>query len=331
MTVHVWNNYYDNVAKYGVGATTGSSVFVESNYFLKTKKPILASLQGTDGLGSGTFSGENGGMIKAYGNYFDRATPHFSYYTQNAPSAKGYDAYETETRDERVPETEKTLVGGTSYNNFDTDTSLIYQYTPIDANDVPAVVTGFFGAGRMNHGDFSYTFKDNVGSDDTDSAYDNVLGGMLDSYKSTLVGYFGDESTQGGGNEGGGEDNPGGDDVVSPEGTILCTFSDNKPSSSLFTVTGNYSNSKGTATIDGKVYSICLKMESATSVKFTLSKPMVMTLYYADGTDTANVKVDGTKQVSTGSIYKETLAGGSHELTKGDSTGLFGIKLEPVE
>ena len=72
MSVHVWNNYFDNVAKYGVGATSGSSVFVENNYFLKTKKPILSSLQGTDGLGSGTFSGENGGMIKAYGNYFDR-------------------------------------------------------------------------------------------------------------------------------------------------------------------------------------------------------------------------------------------------------------------
>ena len=67
MSVHVWNNFFDNVAKYGVGATSGASVFVENNYFLKTKKPILSSLQGTDGLGSSTFSGEDGGMIKAYG------------------------------------------------------------------------------------------------------------------------------------------------------------------------------------------------------------------------------------------------------------------------
>ena len=111
MSVHVWNNYFDNVAKYGVGATSGASVFVENNYFLKTKKPILSSLQGTDGLGDGTFSGENGGMIKAYGNYFDKTIANFSYYTQNNPSAKGYDAYETETRDEQVPATEKTLVG----------------------------------------------------------------------------------------------------------------------------------------------------------------------------------------------------------------------------
>ena len=203
MTVHVWNNFFDNVAKYGVGATTGASVFVENNYFLKTKKPILASLQGTDGLGSGTFSGENGGMIKAFGNYFDRTAAHFSYYTQKNPSSKGYDAYETETRDEQVPETEKTLVGGTTYNNFDTDATRIYSYTPDAAADVPSIVKGYYGAGRLNHGDFTYTFNNNVGSDDEDSAYDSVLGGLLDNYKSKLVGFFGEESGQGG--EQGGE------------------------------------------------------------------------------------------------------------------------------
>ena len=192
MTVHVYNNFFDNVAKYGVGATYGASVFVENNYFLKTKKPILSSKQGTDALGSGTFSGENGGMIKAYGNYFDRTAEHFSYYTQNNPSAKGYDAYETATRDEQVPETEQTLAGGTTYNNFDTNSELIYTYTPDTAEDVPVIVTGYYGAGRMNHGDFQYTFPDNTGNDDTDSAYDTVLGNMIDSYKSAFIGIFGE-------------------------------------------------------------------------------------------------------------------------------------------
>ena len=101
MSVHVWNNYFDNCAKYGVGACSGSSVFVENNYFLKTKKPILSSLQGTDGLGSGTFSDEQPGFIKAYGNYFDRSAKNFSYYTQKAPASTGYDTYETATRDEQ--------------------------------------------------------------------------------------------------------------------------------------------------------------------------------------------------------------------------------------
>ena len=334
MTVHVWNNFYDNVAKYGVGATTGASVFVENNYFLKTKKPILSSLQGTDGLGDGTFSGENGGMIKAYGNYFDRNTPHFSYYTQENPSSKGYDAYETETRDEQIPATEKTLVGGTSYNNFDTDASLIYAYTPDAAADVPTIIKGYYGAGRMNKGDFTYTFTDNVGSDDTDSAYDNVLGGMLDNYKSTLVGFFGEENTFGdepGGDEPGGNDKPGGEVTPTPEGTILCTFNKNgEGSNNFFTVSGNGSNSKGSATIDGKEYTECLKMEYATSIKFTLTKSMVMTLYFAS-TETASIKVDGMKKTSSTNTYTQNLEAGEHELTKADSRNLFGVKLEPIE
>lgn len=190
MSVHVWNNYFDNCGKYGVGATSGASVFVENNYFLKTKKPILASQQGTDAQGSGTFSGEDGGMIKSYGNYFDKTISNFKYYTQNAPASTGYDAYETAARDEQVPATEVTKKGGTPYNNFDTDASLMYPYTPAAAADVPALVTGYYGAGRMNHGDFTYTFRDNVGNDDTDSAYDTTLGNMLDNYQSSLVGSF---------------------------------------------------------------------------------------------------------------------------------------------
>ena len=195
MSVHVWNNYFDNCGKYGVGATSGASVFVENNYFLKTKKPILASQQGTDAQGSGTFSGEDGGMIKSYGNYFDKTISNFKYYTQNAPASTGYDAYETAARDEQVPATEVTKKGGTPYNNFDTDASLMYPYTPAAAADVPALVTGYYGAGRMNHGDFTYTFRDNVGNDDTDSAYDTKLGSLLDNYQSTLVGFFGDDAT----------------------------------------------------------------------------------------------------------------------------------------
>ena len=195
MSVHVWNNYFDNCGKYGVGATSGASVFVENNYFLKTKKPILASQQGTDAQGSGTFSGEDGGMIKSYGNYFDKTISNFKYYTQNAPASTGYDAYETAARDEQVPATEVTKKGGTPYNNFDTDASLMYPYTPAAAADVPALVTGYYGAGRMNHGDFTYTFRDNVGNDDTDSAYDATLGNMLDNYQSSFVGFFGDETT----------------------------------------------------------------------------------------------------------------------------------------
>ena len=337
MSVHVWNNYFDNVAKYGVGATTGASVFVESNYFLKTKKPILSSLQGTDGLGSGTFSGENGGMIKAFGNYFDRSAVHFSYYTQNNPSSKGYDAYETATRDEEVPATEKTLVGGTTYNNFDTDPSVMYSYTAAAAEDVPTLVTGYYGAGRLNHGDFTYTFSDNVGNDDTDSAYDSVLGGMLDNYKPALLGIFGDDN--GSGEQGGGDDPTPGDDPVVPEGTIVATF-DGAPSSSMFTVGGNYGDGK--ITYEGTYLKKGVKFDSKGSITFTPTKNYNMTLVLATVKSGRDVKVNDVTTTVSGTentegayyelqpiaITKDT----QYTLTKGSVEAIvMVIKLEPTE
>jgi pectate lyase len=290
MSVHVWNNYFDNVAKYGVGATSGASVFVENNYFLKTKKPILASNQGTDALGSGTFSGEDGGMIKAYGNYFDRTAVNFKYYTQKNPASTGYDAYETDSRDEQVPASEVTRQGGTSYNNFDTNSSVMYSYTAASAYEVPSVVTGYYGAGRMNHGDFTYTFSDNIGDDDADSAYDSALGSLLDNYQSSFVGLFGEENTGGGG--GGGTDDP-----VIPEGTILASF-DGAPSHSMFTVGGNYGDGK--ITYNDTYYKKGVKFDSQGSITFTPAKHYNMTLILATVKPGRNVSVNGTVTEVTG-------------------------------
>ena len=335
MSVHVWNNYFDNVAKYGVGAATGSSVFVENNYFLKTKKPILSSNQGTDALGSGTFSGEDGGMIKAYGNYFDRSAKNFRYYTQNTPASTGYDAYETMTRDEKVPASETTRQGGTSYNNFDTSSSVMYDYEPDDPVNVPAVVTGYYGAGRMNHGDFTYTFKDNVGSDDDDSAYDTALAALIDGYKPQMVSIFGDDSEQGGGDEPGG-DEPGGDD---PEGTIIATFNDS-PSNSMFTVVGDYGDGK--ITYDGTYYKRGVKLNSKTSITFTPTQDYKMTIIMGTAKSGRDVTLNGTLLSVSGtenvdgkyyvlepvSITKNT----QYTITKGSAEGLvMMIKLEPVD
>ena len=334
MTVHVYNNYFDNVAKYGVGATSGSSVFVENNYFLKTKKPILSSLQGTDGLGSGTFSDEDGGMIKAYGNYFDRSAVHFSYYTQNDPSSKGYDAYETATRNEQVPSTEKTLVGGTTYDNFDTNPQLIYSYTPDAAEDVPAIVTGYYGAGRLNHGDFEYTFPDNVGNDNSDSAYDSVLGSKIDSYNPALVGIFGEEVLPDQPNN---PDNPNPD--TPQEGTILASF-DGTPSHSIFTIGGSYGDGK--ITYDGTYYKKGVKLNSDGSITFTPTKNYNMTLVLATAKNGRDVKINGTKTVVGGTENTEGAyyemepialnAGTEYVLTKGSTESIVMlIKLVPVE
>ena len=306
MSVHVWNNYFDNVAKYGVGATTGASVFVENNYFLKTKKPILSSKQGTDALGSGTFSGEDGGMIKAYGNYFDRTATNFRYFTQKSPATTGYDAYETATRDEQVPETDTTRVGGTTYNNFDTNAQLMYEYTPDAAADVPAVVTGYYGAGRLNHGDFTYTFKDNVGKDDDDSAYDAVLGSLLDNYKSSLVGIFGEQdSTENPDNP----DNPDApDDPEIPESTILVSF-DGSPSNSMFTAANNYGDGK--ITYDGVYYKRGEKLDSKGSITFTPQNNYQMTLVLATAKPGRDVKLNGVTTTVSGT---ENTEGAYYEL-----------------
>ena len=76
MTVHIYNNYFDGNAKYGVGVTTGASAFVEGNYFRNAHNPMMSSMQGTDARGDGTFSSEKGGIIKAYKQQQVRAEQH---------------------------------------------------------------------------------------------------------------------------------------------------------------------------------------------------------------------------------------------------------------
>ena len=331
MSVHIWNNYYDGVAKYGVGATTGASAFVEANYFRNCNKPMLISMQGSDigSDGKGTFSSEDGGIIKSYKNIFTEKSKNFKYVTYQTNNVE-FDAYEATTRDETVPGTVTAKKGGTTYDNFDTDASLMYAYTPHSAVDVPANVTGAYGAGRLNHGDFSWDFT----GKDSDYDVDAALKSALQNYKSSLVGVFGDNSSSDeGGNEGGEESGDGdeGGGVETPiEGTIGCNFQSKAPSNTSFTVSGNYSDSKGTATVDGVTYTTCLKIESSTSISFTTTEKMKMTLYFGSNDTKCSIKVDGTKvsgDTATKTLSTEIEAG-SHTLTKADSCNLFYIKLE---
>ena len=328
MSVHIWNNYYDGVAKYGVGATTGASAFVEANYFRNCNKPMLISMQGSDigSDGKGTFSSEDGGVIKSYKNIFTEKSKNFKYVTYQTNNVE-FDAYEATTRDETVPGKVTAKKGGTSYDNFDTDASLMYAYTPHSAVDVPANVTGAYGAGRLNHGDFSWDFT----GKDSDYDVDAALKSALQNYKSSLVGVFGDNSSSDeGGNEGGEESGEEGGVETPIEGTIGCNFQSKAPSNTSFTVSGNYSDSKGTATVDGVTYTTCLKIESSTSISFTTTEKMKMTLYFGSNDTKCSIKVDGTKvsgDTATKTLSTEIEAG-SHTLTKADSCNLFYIKLE---
>ena len=344
MSVHMYNNYYLHNDVYGVGATMGSSVFMESNYFDATKRSIMSSKQGTDAKGDGTFSGENGGLIKAYGNVFANKPDNFSYvpYAENNTS---FDAYEVSNPSEQVPSSVKTLVGGTSYDNFDTNPSLMYAYAADKAADVPAIVEGFYGAGRLNHGDIDFVIPDETVVTNGHQQPWPALASLLDSYTSGVVKVFGESNAAGeGGSTGGGETGgstggtEGGSTVTPIEGTVLVTFTDSKPSSSIVTVSGNYSTSKGTATIDGTLYSTCVKMESATNISVTVDKKVTMTLYFSSADTKTNAKIDGKKPAevnavidSTAKTMTVTLDAGSHTITKQDTCNLFGIKLVPVK
>lgn len=191
--LHVFNNYYDGNAKYGVGATTGSCIFSENNYFRSCAKPMLISMQGTDTkMGTDessapTFSKEDGGIIKSFGNIM---TGSYTYVPYSPANTVQFDAYEATTRDEQVPASVVAKKGGTGYNNFDT-ASDFYQYSPDAANDVPAVVTGSYGAGRCEHGDFQYTFDN--GTQDKNSEVITDLSDKLKNYTNTaLTGFFGE-------------------------------------------------------------------------------------------------------------------------------------------
>ena len=350
MSVHMYNNYYQHCDVYGIGATSGSSIFMESNYFDAVKRPIMSSLQGTDAKGDGTFSGEKGGLIKAYGNVFANKPDNFSYitYVENNTS---FDAYEVSDPSEQVPASVKTLVGGTSYNNFDTNSSLMYAYAADKAEDVPSIVEGFYGAGRLNHGDIDFVIPDETVVTNGHQQPWPALASILDAYTSGVVKVFGESnasgeggSTEGGetGGSGSGEGGStggstggteGGSTVTPIEGTVTCSFTANGkeavPSNSAFVLTGSAKNVKVEETvIEGTTYSASLKMESNTEVSFTTSQKMTLYVYYGLSGTKTNVKVDGVKQA--GAPTTVVLEAGAHKITKGDSSAIALIKLVPV-
>lgn len=352
MSVHMYNNYYLHNDVYGVGATSGSSVFMESNYFDATKRPIMSSLQGTDAKGDGTFSGEKGGLIKAYGNVFANKPDNFSYipYAENNTS---FDAYEVSDPSEQVPSSVKTLVGGTSYDNFDTNSSLMYAYAADKAEDVPSIVEGFYGAGRLNHGDIDFVIPDETVVTNGHQQPWPALASILDAYTSGVVKVFGESnatgeggSTEGGstGGETGGSGeggstggstggSEGGSTVTPIEGTVTCSFAGGKASNSSFTVAGNFKNSTTGVTVDGNTYNDYLKLESsAGTVSFKTTAKMQMTCYTGD--TKAKLKIDGADVTgdTTKGVVTVTLEVGDHSIAKAGSgsKSLYLIKLVPV-
>ncbi len=188
MFFHIYNNYYDGNSKYGVGMTMGGSALVEQNYFRNCKYPMLTSKQGTDAEGDGTFSGENGGIIKAFNNIVINPRK-LQYYSALAATDGTWDAYLATTRDEVITSDVKAYTGGTTYNNeADEAARTTYIENKMDAAaDVPAIVRGELGAGRMQHGDFSWSFRNST--QDENYSVISDLTSAVNTYQSTLIGF----------------------------------------------------------------------------------------------------------------------------------------------
>ncbi len=374
-TVHIYNNYFDGNAKYGVGMTMGGSAFVENNYFRSTAtmKPMLISGQGTDADGDGTFSGENGGIIKAYNNTFDGPT---SFKSQN-DSATSFDAYVVSSRNEQVPSSVTALKGGTTYNNFDTNSSLMYSYNVDSPEEAKTKVQTY--AGRVGGGDFKWTFNNE--EDDPSYAVNEALKAALVAYKDVIVGVYTDNNSSSGSTDTGNTDTTvtakTADDVIVliealPESTavtasnrsaikaaraayaeltsdeqlkvsnisklIACeealqalpqtsetlTFPTEAGDNSYFTVSGSLKSGIAAKTYDGVTYTTALKMESATSIKFTTTQATTLTII----SDTASktIKVNGTKYTSdSNGVFTIEISAGEITIIKGDAINVYAI------
>ena len=326
MSVHIYNNYFDGSAKYGVGVTMGASAFVEANYFRNVSKPMMSSGQGSDALGQGTFSGENGGIIKAYNNKMVNENRVFSYYTQNNPASTGYDAYEVTSRTAQVPSSETTEKGGTTYNNFDTDANFGINVSDAqvdDPADVPAKVTTY--AGRVNGGDFKWTFDNST--EDGNYSVITALKTAVVNYKTTIQSIGGNgtgatdpttsATTETTTNKDGSTETTTNSQESSTEGTTIApvegaqvhNFTLNGTSSSFYTITGTLTSSYGSVNYNGLTLTKALKMESKTAVNFD-----------PDG-------VAGTLTIVTNPTYSGTIELNDKAITIG-SDGVATISLD---
>ena len=363
MSVHVYNNYYDGNSKYGVGAAKDSEAFVEANYFRNCNYPMLSSMQGSDVLAGGIFSGENGGVIKAFNNYVEGAKS-LIYANSDAgtaaTSSTDFDAYLATARNEKVPSTYKAKQGGKVYSNFDTTVDLGVKESAIDnPADVPSIVKS--EAGRLAGGDFKWTFDNSV--DDTSYSLNSALKTALNNYKTSLVS-VGGGSTSGESHthnyvgvvtkeatetedglmtytcsgcgdsytkvipkkgSSGGTETP---DVPVTTGSQVHNFTTSGVTSSFYTITGNLSTSKGTVTYNDLTLTQCLKIESATNIKFTATAKGKLTLVFAEASK--SIKVNGTKYASdSNGIVSVDVNAGSVEITKGDTMNLFYMVYTP--
>lgn len=302
-SAHVYNNYYDGNSKYGVGSTLGSSVFVEANFFRNCKYPMLTSMQGTDVYNgaTGTFSSEDGGTIKAYNNTMSGQNRFVGYNATTYPVE--FDAYVATTRNETISSTIKSKKGAKTYNNFDTNSSVMYAYTPESPENAKTTVMQY--AGRVSGGDFQWTFNNAV--DDTADGVNIGLRDALNAYQTSLV------SIQGGTNP------PAGNQ------TLTSTSNNNQTVTSgtaIGTIVFTWGGDATDATVTGLPASGLSFVKNATAKTITITGTPTATVTYsiattgsagtpATGTGTITVNAAGTQTLTSTNNNSQTVASGT--------------------
>ncbi|SFC61246.1 pectate lyase family protein [Flavobacterium phragmitis] len=299
-SAHVYNNYYDGNSKYGVGSTLGSSVFVEANFFRNCKYPMLTSMQGTDifyGTG-GTFSSEDGGTIKAFNNTMSGQTRFVGYNATTYPVE--FDAYVAATRNETISSSIKSKKGAKTYNNFDTNSSVMYAYTPETPENARTTVMQY--AGRVSGGDFQWTFNNAV--DDTADGVNIGLRDALNSYQTGLV------AVQGG--------TSGNQTLTSTSNTNQTVTSGTAIETIVFTWGGDATD----ATVTGLPASGLSFVKNVTAKTITITGNPTTTVTYsiattgsagnpATGSGTITVNAAGTQTLTSTNNNSQTVASGT--------------------
>jgi pectate lyase len=365
MFVHVYNNYYDGNAKYGVGAAKSSSAFVEGNYFRNCKHPMLSSLQGSDIMENpdtgvadfsykGTFSKEDGGVIKAYNNYvvgsdadkFNGGVEPVYYDatdTKTNGKATQFDAYLAQSRDEEVPSTVKALVGGKTFNNDNVDSYILS--IPVEEPEVAKDKVVKY-AGRLgDHFTFTFTSADDkldeinteleskLKTYVTDTSDDFVsIGGLVSgssliedtTQTTTSSSDATTQTTTSSGSDGTTQATT--TSPVTPGTGYVHNFSTDGTSSSFYSITGSMKSGVASKTYNGLTLTQALKMETSTKITFTAPSSGKLLLV----TDTASkgIKIDGTKyKTDSNGVLEQAVTAGSHTIQKGDSLNVYYISL----
>jgi pectate lyase len=302
-SAHVYNNYYDGNSKYGVGSTLGSSVFVEANFFRNCKYPMLTSMQGTDVYNgaAGTFSSEDGGTIKAFNNTMSGQNRFVGYNASTNPVE--FDAYIASTRNETINSSITSKKGAKTYNNFDTNSSVMYAYTPETPENAKTTVMQY--AGRVSGGDFQWTFNNAV--DDTADGVNTGLRDALNAYQTSLV------SVQGGTNP------PAGNQ------TLTSTSNNNQTVTSgtaIATIVFTWGGDATDATVTGLPASGLTFVKNSSAKTITITGTPTATVNYsiattgssgtpATGSGTITVNAAGTQTLTSTNNNSQTVASGT--------------------